>query len=210
MDTSMTVVKIWNLSLARMGVTRQLTSSTVTDGSNEWKACNLLYAPALHKVLSESNWHFAKRVEALVEASETHPEWSKIYYYPSACLTLRRILAETGVSSPIDPIQYETYQVADLGEDAGYGLRIGCNLANAWVEYTSSECDPRVFDPGFVEALSYAMGAELAMTLSGDINRREALLKVFYAIIDPAKQKVANEQVKNQSMLQASRYRRNR
>ena len=85
---------------------------------------------------------------------------------------------------------------------------IATNVEIAWCEFTYQVTDPTVFDPKFIEALSYRMGASLAQSLAGNIQLGQSLLQMSIGITDKAvleNSKEGSKQKPNYSSLIESR-----
>ncbi|MEO2182639.1 MAG: hypothetical protein ABGY43_10075 [bacterium] len=176
-------VSICNLALSHIGA--NATISALSEQSEEAFHSNLLYAEARDSVLRSFPWGFAKRHIALTDSGSPPGNWLYRYAYPNACLVAQEIL-QTDVAS--DPIKYELAL-----SDAFNSRVILTNQENAVLIYTHSVTNPQVFDPLFVQLLSWKLAADLAMPLTRDYKRMEAAYQMYTSLTSEAKTLDANE-----------------
>lgn len=111
----MTETEICNRALQRIGT--RSTIASLTEDSNEARACNLIYASTRDEVLSMAFWNFAKKAATLsliksAPGTPTNPTgaaqwssdfpappWQYEYSYPSDCVQFRYIIPQidTGI-----------------------------------------------------------------------------------------------------------------
>ena len=61
------------------------------------------------------------------------------------------------------------------------GRKIYTNIENAWLEYTADVKDTSLFDDQFVEALSWKLAAEMAYSLTGNMNIANNCVQAYNA-----------------------------
>ena len=181
------VVQICNMALARIGTGR---IDSLTEASEEARQCSTFYEPVRDRLLARVPWRFALKREALAPLSVTAPvEWTYTYAWPSDCIQARYIEPTGPTPSSaglIWPDQWYWNQVDPGGSVVTElpamrtpsferrGDTIVTHQPEAVLIYTYRVTDPNQFDPLFVEALSYALAAELAVPIRDDkAGRRE-------------------------------------
>lgn len=174
---SSSVVEICNLALNHVGA-KSITS--IDEASENARKCKLVYGPLRDAVLRDYAWNFATATEQLALLDETIPGWSFIYTQPVRCLNVRKVFSEVVMVNPT-PSDFKI-----LLSPSTKTKSIASNLEIAWAEFTYQVTDPNVFDPKFVEALSYRIGASLAQSLAGNIQLGQALLQMSVSITEKA------------------------
>ena len=176
-------VEICNLALSHIGASA--TISSLSEQSEEAFHCNLLYADLRDAVLRAHPWVFTTRHIALSDVGDPPGNWLYRYSYPNDCLVAREIL-QTAV--PGDSIPFEVA----LG-DAYNSRVILTDLDDAILIYTYKVTNPLVFDPLFVQALSWRLAAELCMPLTRDFKRMESAYQLYNGTLTEARRNDANE-----------------
>ena len=64
---------------------------------------------------------------------------------------------------------------------------IVCAAAQAQALYTRDVTDTTIFDPAFVKAFSLALAADLAITLTGDMNLSQRIFQKYTLALDEAR-----------------------
>lgn len=197
-----TKLQIWNMALSKMGQSRQLLD-TESNATPEHRNLDVLYKPTICSMLEDHSWNFAKRVIQLepIDFEFSHPSWSFYYNYPEECLDLRLIIFgsnnEEGSTAPFGPPLSTLRTIPFEIVSYDYETKVLCtNLEYAWAEYISSDVDELMFTPIFITALTYRLGAELALALSGDMAVHQELMKYYTAMFERGKERVSNESAK--------------
>lgn len=177
-------VGICNLALARIGTKSTIVS--LDEASPEARQCKLLFPHSRDASLRAFPWGFARRERALSILSDEESEgWGFVYAYPSDCLRVLYIKpAVRGTKR--GPI------VTGLSAD-GDRRTIQSDTENAVLVYIARVTDTTLFDPLFVEAMSYKLGAELAPGLGISEQRQQQALRMFQSAIMAAQAADANE-----------------
>jgi len=191
-------VKICNLALSHIGAAsiNALTENTVVA-----EACNLHYEPTRDAVLRDHAWGFARKRQILALLPETFSGFEFAYAYPIDCMSAIEIFRFDGNSSGtgiIDPrelsainvpkVAFETSVNDDLNQEI-----ILTDKADAELIYTAKITTPALFDPIFVEALSFALAVKLAQPLKADRAIRDDVKRDYLRIVERAKAVNANE-----------------
>lgn len=166
---------ICNMALGHVGNSNQIAS--LTEKSNEARACTLFYEQCRDEVLSAFPWPFATVIDALT-LIETDPttEWGHSYRYPVDALTTFRIpsgfdrLSAPGAGwcwtswgyavFPAIPVPYRI-----VSDDSG--KLIYTDMASATIEYTRRLTDVAQFPADFVSALALKLAGEIAPMVTG-------------------------------------------
>lgn len=158
MAASETVIA--NMALSHLGVGKQIAS--LTESSEEARACNLFYEPTRDELLRSAPWPFAKKQDSLAVV-ETDPtdEWGYSYTYPTDCLMIRRLCSGTRNDSRQTRVPYQLYYSES-------STLIYCDLAEAdfIIEYTVRVENTSRFQPDFDMALSYLLASRISPRLS--------------------------------------------
>lgn len=160
-----TPVSICNRALSHCNIAHRIESLEADDDPIA-EACNLAFEPAIHALLRQHDWQFARRTAALAAVDmddEGIPVyWDYKYAYPANCLRLHKVVPEKS---------HPTLESADFAieSDVSGTMRvIVTNLENAYAIYTA-KVDPLAYgDPLFEEALVWAVARELAPDLTGN------------------------------------------
>lgn len=178
-------VDICNLALANIGSKSRIDS--LTEASPEAAACRQFYEICRDTVLSAHNWGFARKVVALAETANTplDTKWAVEYAYPSDCLKLRKILPEASLSQPNE------YERGISEDDAAV---IWCNVDEAYADYTKAITDTSFFSVEFVWALSWNLGAQIAMKVTGDANKKQMAEQKYQLALQSARATDFSEQ----------------
>lgn len=179
--------EICNLALAHVGSSKLITS--LTEKSDEARACNQFFDQTRQEVLREFPWHFTTRFQelALIEEQPTN-EWGFSYGYPSDALTIRRILS--GIRR--DTIESRARFRVVRGESSQV---IFTDTVDACAEYTVNETDAGRFPVDFVNALSWKIALYIAPRLTeGDpFKVMREIQRGYVAAIGIAVSSFANE-----------------
>ena len=192
------VVQICNLALTRIGVQ---TINSLTEASAQALDCSLFYEPARDALLRQVPWRFAHGRQALALLTETPPpEWTYVYAKPSDMLAARYI-EPTGPVVPHGAIYPHTCYWADRVPTGSVvtstptvptaafelrGQKVFSHQPDAVLIYTARIEDPTLFDPSFVEALSYRLAADLAISRKDDRATRDMMLRDYQGVLAAA------------------------
>jgi len=152
------VVSICNMALGRF---RGRQIAALTDQSVEANACTTYYEASRDLVLADFPWNFAGKSAVLGLLSEEPEEWSFAYAYPSDCLKVRYLHAESKLRQNQDAIAYDVSLASDDSKV------IVTNLDLARCRYTMKLTNVNHFDPHFVTALSWYLASEIAIPIAG-------------------------------------------
>lgn len=154
-------IQIYNLALGHIGCSQFVASTN--EQSNESRVCRTFYDQTKRSVLAAIPWPFATRRAALQDLGNPPLGWMYRYRYPVDCVRARQIVGAGDFVSAAARIPYSIME-----DEAGGGLVIVCNEPQAVLEYTAAISNPQLFTPGFVDALGWALAAEIATPLSAD------------------------------------------
>jgi hypothetical protein len=181
---------IWNMSLAKAGISRQVVDDKVLD-SPVARTINMLYEPTLLAFLQEHSWNFAKRILPLTLSDYDHIQWEYVYEYPDDCLSMRLVTSKASVATRKEiPVPYEIFT-----NEADNSLLIGTDEADAYGIYTTNAFSETTFPPNFVQAFSTRLAAEIAISLQGDRGKHLDLLEIAAQLAEGTKEQNANENI---------------
>ena len=155
-----TRTEICNMALSHIGAGRII--EQLTDPTIEAQQCALWYDTARREVLDQEPWDFAMRRRALSVHGNPPPEqWSHRYAYPDDCILFLRIERSND--------EYEARFEMDTAVGSGEASRsIVTNEEAAVGIYIGDEENTALFDPAFVNALSWCLAEKIAYAISGD------------------------------------------
>ncbi len=170
-------VEICNMSLSHIGHKRILSLDENTSTS---RACKDAFNIIRDASLRDGNWKFATLSVPLAPIDESVPGFLYIYKQPSDCLKLLKVFNEATVSNPIpqnfEPTLSPLTQVQSIVTD----------VETAWAKYIKRVTDPNLFDAKFVEYFSYRLSAALAVPLTGDMQKAQAMMQVSRTVLAEA------------------------
>lgn len=178
----MTEVEICNLALIHIRGNR---ISSLTEDTEEARVCSLIYANSRDSVLRAHPWGFAERREYLALLSNTPIGYDYAYQYPAGCLLAREIYNSVPGSEPI------SFRIE--AQPSLQSIQICTDQESATLVYTAKVTLPNMFDPIFIDALSYKLAAELAMGIPGDAKLAGDMLQAYGEFFKQAKTADANE-----------------
>jgi hypothetical protein len=146
-------VTICNLALSHIGKGR---INALVEDSAEARQCALHYPVARDTLLSSHPWSFARAVQSLAAKPNSWPQrWAFAYQRPADCLRVIRLVPD------VDPVPDDL-----SAPHQTRGRMIFCNIAPATLEYVARADDASVYPALFVDALSWALAARIAMPLT--------------------------------------------
>lgn len=169
-------VEICNMALGRVGVAHEI--SSLDEESTEAEQCNRFYAAARDRLLRRYPWQFAQRYYTLeLVAEDPNDDWAYSYRYPSTCLRIQKF-----VLGGRDRTTRVPWRLAH--DDTG--KLIFTDQADAVILMTARVTNTELFDPIFVDAFAWELGADVAIPLSRDPKERDRALQMSRAIGDEA------------------------
>ena len=186
---------IANIALNHIGQ-KKLTS--LADLTESARTFNLIYEMCRDSVFRDCSWKFATVIETLVElTAETVTGWDYVYTMPDDSLFIRKVYSDTSNqfdlpffngSSQLIPKSNPRGEQFKVVYQTGLGLQvIVANFNPAYIEYTARMIDSTLFDPMFVEALTYKLASKLAIRLSGDASQGKEMEQRYLAAIADAR-----------------------
>ena len=186
------VVEIYNQALAHLGEKRV---QAVDEKSKEADACTVAYRQTQRAVLRDPRieWNFATVYAALTleddaNSSTLAHRFTYVYTYPTNCLRFLRI--DNQRTPGADPIDYEV-TLAPSGDHKV----ILTHQADAIGKYIVDVQDPTLYDPLFVQALSWLLAANIAMPLTKSDKVQQAMFNGYEQVVMRAMEANANEQM---------------
>ncbi len=165
-------------------------------------AANTCFEPARDEVLGEANWSFNSVTEVLEEVEDiTDPEWDYIFGYPTLSVGSVWNVFNDATTVTKDEQEFEVKYLPSLGVKA-----IHTNLPEAYAEYSYKAIDPSIWSDKFAMALSYKLGAMMAVALSGDSDKALKLMQIYGSVVDEAKRIGYSEKRKKPANNQHSTY----
>lgn len=175
-----TAIAIFNKALSHLGSAASIEHASAR--SNEARLYNKWYDTTRRGVLEALDWGFARRRQTLAEHSDDPPEdiWEYRYQLPSDCLAVRYLEQPAGHNAddpPFDLIESEDGETVTLVTDE----------EDAVLVYTRDVEAVNLFTPLFVNAMTFAMAANMAMEVTGKmVIKREMQAEAQRALITAA------------------------
>ncbi|MDD1499616.1 hypothetical protein PVA19_14425 [Agrobacterium sp. CNPSo 3708] len=174
------VTSICNIALSNIG---KKTISDIDEPSTEARTCKLHYALTRDRLLQSYEWEFAKTMVDLAEVANPRPErWRHAYARPQNCLKPLRIVPAVLLPGDADDVAYHATE----------GL-IFCDQSPAKLEFVRQFDDPARYPPLFEEALSWALSAKIAISLTSDQSTRKDAYQIAASSFEAAKEADADE-----------------
>jgi hypothetical protein len=170
------VVSISNMALSRIGTRSSITS--LNEASTEALHCKLLFDQARDATLEAHDWVFARKRVALADLGTPPGGWSHRYALPSDCIAPRFL--ETGTRTE----RRASFRIE--------GRDLLADTDGATLVYTARITDPALFPPSFASALSWGLGAELAIPLTGKESLHQRCAQMWQSAINTAAVNDAN------------------
>lgn len=154
---------IANMALSHLGIGEEIAS--LTEKSDEARACNRFFEPCRDATLRDFPWPFATKfavlglVEEIDDDDATEDEWDYSYRYPPDCAKIIRIRSGSRNDSRDERVPYK------IAKDTS-GRLIYTDEEDATVEYIELITDPERFTPDFYMALSFRLAAMIAPRLT--------------------------------------------
>ncbi len=201
-------VEIANLALGNI---RAGSINSFNEDSIEAQVCSQRFEVAVEFLLRDFPWSFANKVAPLSLYSEEPLEWQYAYVYPYDCVNALRIVAKDTISS--DRTTWYHYNVTpdevtqiqdirkhripyDVGLTSTDKKAIYSDEPEAYLAYTAKITDPNLYEPAFIEALSWYLASMIAVPIVGSDKGRELrqdCLKIYIEMLTSAKASNANE-----------------
>jgi hypothetical protein len=187
-------VEVWNLAVSAIGGRALISSETET--GREADLCRLWYPLVRDVVLKAAPWPSASTRTrlALLATRDADEDWTTSDPAPGW------VYAYSAPSDMLSPQHLTTYARFNL-ETYGSQKAIVTNTSEAILRYTKSTDNPNDWDTGLVKAISYALGAALALPLTGKRTLFADLKQVSEEAIMLARTDIANERDNHHEML---------
>lgn len=202
----MNSVTICNLALSHIG---NYSISAFTDPTKEAKISKALYEPTLDALLRSFAWGFATKRKNLALLTETYSGYDFAYAYPTDCLNIIKIYnPNSGMINNYynavsfnfnERIEFDVIVNSDLNQRV-----ILTNQEQAELVYTAKVEDANLFDPMFVDALSYKIATEMALPLKGNTTLQQGLYNITNMKIAQAQGMNANESYRRPATVRSS------
>lgn len=179
--------EICNIALSNLGQGK--TISSLTELSEEARACNLLYPTVRDAVLRDFKAGFSKKTAALnLVEEDPNTEWKYSYRVPSDCIFARRIVS--GIRNETEDMKIPFQEGAD-----DQGLLIFTDLEDAELEYTYRVTQVSRFPPDCVLAIAFRLAAYLAPRLTGSdqFKIQQRMMQAYQMELAIYRQNSANE-----------------
>lgn len=193
---AISTTRIANMALSHLGARHTIES--LIEVTTEAEAAELWYEFSLLQTLESHDWGFARRRVVLTTHSEAIPTtsntplagvWAFKYVYPENCVAVRKI--QNPLAPPLDAVPFEIELNIDGNEKV-----ILTNMENAVAVYTFDQQEPSLYSAGFVLALSYALAANMAFSITGKVSLEKVMFQKFFTVVGIAGAENANEGVR--------------
>lgn len=163
---------------------RRITS--LDDGSELATLARLRWAIARDAVNEAHPWNFADLRATLVASARVPAyEWSTQYPLPTLpkCLAVRETSLDQANSSQFPNVSGQRWV---LGYDSQDGRVIFCNATALSIRYTAQILDLNIWSPLAILALTYLLASDLAIEVTGEIEKQGGYLRSFQATMEQA------------------------
>ena len=160
-------VSICNQALAHIGSEALIES--LSENPEEARFYNIYYATTRDSLLRAHEWNFATRYVTLAKIGTAPTRWTYQYAYPADAINAIEIV------NTVDAVKIDFEIIND-----GASSRLICtDQDDAELRYTTNVTDPTVFDPGFIEILSWGIAYRIAESLTGNSDKKGEALKIY-------------------------------
>lgn len=175
----MSKVQICNRALSTyLGVSR---INNLNEDTPQAEQCNLHYEDTLRELLELHWWVFAKGRVVLAELENDRPnEWAYRYSRPSAALAIRWVNTAEDAHAAMQ-LDRDPDTPREMMPDSIYS-----NAPGAVCEFTMEVTDPTKYPSYFKNALSAALAANMAMSLTEDIKKAQNAMSQAESKLDRA------------------------
>ena len=163
-------VEIVNIALARLG---EDSVQTLDEGTVPANMEKMLYDSARQAALRDYNWNFALATSSLARLSKSVPDFRFAYALPADCLRVVRLIG--GASFVLR------------------GNAVHTDTESPVLEYIRDVTDEAEFDSKFVEAFSYKLASDLAMSIKGSSELMASYANVYSTLLQQAAAESARE-----------------
>ena len=184
----MTPTDICNMALAFIAKGR---IASMDEQTEQARQCKLFYEQTKIDLLRNYTWGFAKRVSKLAELTqaEASPYWKYIYAYPQKCVAVRKIFdKETG--KQVLAGQQEEWDLYMASDNV---LGIGCDVPQAYLEYTYDVDDTNLFSADFIDAFAHMLAFNICIQLTGNSGLQQTQYQLAQAALMRAKYTTVQE-----------------
>ncbi|MBR6510860.1 MAG: hypothetical protein IKT51_01260 [Phascolarctobacterium sp.] len=178
---------ICNMALAYLAKGR---IANINEQSELARQCKLFYETTKKSLLRDYSWGFAKRVIKLAELTEESPYWNNLYAYPEKCVCVRKIFAADNgkiVTAEQEKEKWDLFLATDNV------LAIGCDIEQAWMEYTYDVDDAELFSADFLEAFTHMLAFNICLQLTGNTVLQQQQYQLAQNALSRAKYTTAAE-----------------
>lgn len=170
------IVEIINIALSRLG---ESPIQSLDEGSVPANAAKLHYDTERRATLRSYPWNFALKQATLAELEVDAVDFRHAFALPADSLRVVRVWA----SDTRQPLRY-TVRGGTLFADSG----------SVTVEYVADIKDAHLYDPKFVEALSYRLASALAMPVKGSPELMANYMNLYNSLVNEAAVQSAREE----------------
>jgi hypothetical protein len=171
-------ITICNLALGEL---RAPPIVDIAENTLEAQNCARYYPQCLKLLLEQHDWSFATKIATLAALTDNPraSEWAYAYALPVDCATPKRIIPPVDGTTPV-----RRYWPFDYPEPrdwwTGFIVEAGVfysQVSGVILEYSANDIDEDVMPAMFVDALTYALAARLAVPLRDSRETKGELLK---------------------------------
>lgn len=184
----MNITDVCNMALAHIAKAK---IASIDEASEPARQCKLFYDSTRQQLLRAYTWGFAKRVSKLAELTVESPYWNHVYAYPQKCIAVRKIFdSESGAMIRAGEMEQEDWDLYMASDNV---LGIGCNIPQAWLEYTYDVDDVELFSSDFLEAFTHMLAFNICVQLTGNSALQQTQYQLAQAALLRAKYTTASE-----------------
>jgi hypothetical protein len=194
-------VDIYNFALSNAGIS--VFVGNINEASEARRVCTRWYTQCRDQVLRDFPWPFATKAVALSELSDTFPGWEFVYQYPSDCLRAGAVMTSDGMRATNGfALLFQDNQVVPFPIRTPYSVALAADnssqviltdLEEAWLIYIARVTVVTVFQPDFVDALSWKLASRIALPLQAKVDMALAAEKSYQFAIANAWANAMNE-----------------
>lgn len=183
----MNITDVCNIALAHIA---KVKIASIEEETETARQCKRFYDYTKKSLLREYTWGFAKKIIKLSELDASSPYWKYLYAYPEKCICVRKIFCGTNTGQCVRENEKEKWDLY-LAEDNV--LAVGCDIPQAYMEYTYDVDDVELFSADFLEALTHMLAFNICIQITGSSTLQQTQYQLAQNALMRAKYTTAAE-----------------
>jgi len=169
-----------NDALSQIG---EVSIGSINDGTVNANYCLALYPPLLDSILRSHHWNFSlTRVSLSADVAAPVYEYAYAYTLPSDCLKV--VAYAGGQTSTASTWLYDGVRTQPLPFKIE-GRKLYSNEGVVYIQYVARKTNPSEWDALFYQVVATWLASKLAMAITKDARKSNALLQQAVTVLLP-------------------------